>query len=242
MVLERDPRSILDAHEAWCRAGQPWWGRARTVANADLRGADLSNRQLVRVHLVCVDLRDANLEGTTLAMAKLEDVRLDGARLMGSHWHLAELDRVHWAGADLTRANLSSGRFRRGQAEAAILRDTNLVKSFWDDCDVARADFTGSNAIRAEFRNTRLTGSNWTRTRHVKSMFDGCNLRDVCLAEARLERVSITGSLVAGMHGPVVELEGLSTRDLDDGTPEVGSPATREQQLVARLRGTAPGP
>jgi uncharacterized protein YjbI with pentapeptide repeats len=242
MVLERDPQGILAAHEAWCRAGQPWWGRAGTVANADLRGADLSNRQLVRVRLVRVDLRNANLKGTTLSMAKLEDVRLEGARLVGSNWHLAELDRVNLAGADLTRANLSSGRFRHGQAEAAILRDANLVKSFWDDWDVTRADFTGSNAIRAEFRNTRLTGSNWTRTRHVKSMFDGCDLRDVCLAEATLEHVSVIRSRVAGMHGPVAELQRLSTRDLDDGTQDAGSPAAREERLVARLRGAGSGP
>jgi uncharacterized protein YjbI with pentapeptide repeats len=149
---------------------------------------------------------------------------------------------VNLTGADLTRADLSSGRFRHGRAEAAILRDANLVKSFWDDCDVARADFTGSNAIRAEFRNTRLTGSNWTRTRHIKSMFDGCDLRDVCLAEATLERISILRSRVTGMVGPVAELEGLSTQDLDDDAQDDASPSVREQRLVTRLRGARSHP
>jgi uncharacterized protein YjbI with pentapeptide repeats len=237
MFLEHEPRSILDAHEAWCRAGQPWWGRARTVANADLRGGSLESTACTSAPGVRRPARrQPRGHDTGHGQARGRPSRRSAAG--GSNWHLAELDRVHLVRADLSRANLSSGRFRYSQAEAAIFRDTSLVESFWDSCDVARADFTGSNAIRVEFRNTQLIGSDWTRTRHVKSMFDGCDLRDVCLAKARLERVCVIGSRVAGMHGPVAKLEGLSTRNLDDGTPEVGSPAaTREQQLALACTG-----
>src|SRR5690606_7567592 len=147
--LKRDPLRVLAAHEAWCHAGQPWRARARIVADADLRGADLSGSQLAHVRLARVDLRGANVAGAVFSLARLEDVRLDGARLAGSQWHLAELTRVSIAGADLARANLSSGRFHHVVAAGAVLHDANLVKSCWDDCDLAQADFTGSSMIRA---------------------------------------------------------------------------------------------
>lgn len=236
MIFERDPYRILAAHEEWCRAGQPRWKKPRVLADADLRGADLSNQTLVHLRLVRVDLREANLSGVILSLAKLEDVLLDGARMTGSHWHLAELERVSLARADLTRANLSSGTFRQVQAQGAILHEADLVKSSWYDSDLTQADFTGSNAIRAELSNCRLTGSNWTRTRHVKSMFDGCDMRDVCLAESTLERVFVTSSRVAGIHGPVAALQGLSARDLDDGTPGGELVPVSEGTLLARLR------
>ncbi|MGH3936201.1 MAG: metallophosphoesterase, partial [Pseudonocardiaceae bacterium] len=70
----------------------------RDLRNANLRGADLHGMRLVDTNFAGADLRDANLTGVRMVRGTLA-----GARLVGSRWHRAALLDVSGLG-DLTAA------------------------------------------------------------------------------------------------------------------------------------------
>lgn len=65
--------------------------RLPSLADLDLRGADLREADLFRADLRRTDLRDADLRGAMLAEADLS-----GAILLGARWDEAELSEVSW--------------------------------------------------------------------------------------------------------------------------------------------------
>ncbi len=102
------------------------------VPGADLRGVDLSKRNLAGI-----DLRRADLQGADLRRCILRDADLRGAKL-----DKADLRHAHLDGADLTGAGLDDADLRR-----ALL---------------ARACFAGASLRGARLSGTAVTGANFT--------------------------------------------------------------------------------
>jgi hypothetical protein len=72
-----------------------------TVEDANLRGADLIDANLIGADLIGANLRDADLRGADLIGANLRDADLRGANLIDANLRGADL-----RGADLIDANL----------------------------------------------------------------------------------------------------------------------------------------
>jgi uncharacterized protein YjbI with pentapeptide repeats len=103
------------------------WPHTR-CPGADLRGADLSARNLAGA-----DLRGAKLAGADLRVANLAGANLDGANL---------------AGARLNKINAPTATFRGANFSGADLEFARVMR-----CDFSDADFTGANLemVRAAF-------------------------------------------------------------------------------------------
>lgn len=121
---------------------------------ADLGGAWLRDAQLEGATLAEADLSGAHLEGVDLAgvdlqAADLRDAWLHGARLAGVNLARAKLSAAHLRGADLTGLDL-----RDFDLSGAWLPDARLV-----DTDLAGADLSGAHLEGADLSGSRLDGA-----------------------------------------------------------------------------------
>src|SRR5712692_6258052 len=91
--------SLLTAHEGWSR-GEPEGGRL-VLRDADLRGLDLSGRNLDHAELTGVDLSGGNLRGAGFDSAKLTRVRFYRADISEASFSSAILEDVDFADAAL---------------------------------------------------------------------------------------------------------------------------------------------
>lgn len=114
-----DLKQILDQHAAWLHD-------PNTGARADLRGADLSE-----VNLVDACLREANLHGADLRDADLRWADLRGADLRG-----ADLGETDLRGAKLQGADLSDAYFGRTYLIGANLSDAKLDRTKLDGVNI----------------------------------------------------------------------------------------------------------
>lgn len=94
-----------------------------SLADADLRGANLTGARLRRAKLVGADLRGATLAGARLAYAKLSRADLRGVDLSRATLASADLSDADLTGADLTRATLGSANLGGVDLRGADLTD-----------------------------------------------------------------------------------------------------------------------
>ncbi len=93
-------------------------------------GQDFSGKDLIRAEFTSVTLKDANFTNADLRGALFNGVLLDGANLHGS---------------DFSSGIAYVTRFKNVNLSDAILADTNMLRSTFDNVDVTGADF--SNAL-----------------------------------------------------------------------------------------------
>ncbi|MCU0535343.1 MAG: pentapeptide repeat-containing protein [Hydrococcus sp. Prado102] len=103
------------------------------LGGRNFQNIDLSNAELIGVHLSNVNLIGANLKG-----AKLKNAVLEGAKLIA---------------ANLTNADLTGANLKNAKLIGAILRGTNLRNVDLKGADLSEADLTGAILDR-----TKLTG------------------------------------------------------------------------------------
>ena len=140
-------------------------------------GADLARHDLSMMDLSDADLSHADLTGADLSHNNIAGANLSHAVLVGADISLSTLRGANLEGANLEGANLrstSSG----GIIGVPLLLPTKfrLVRGYLvgPGCDLSDADLT----------NADLTGADLTATEMVN-----VNLEQVCLADARLNRV-----------------------------------------------------
>jgi uncharacterized protein YjbI with pentapeptide repeats len=109
------------------------------LAGANLREADLSRMNLLRVDLSGADLREADL-----SRANLRAGNLSGADLRGAQLYRANLNRANLTQADLTGANLYRVYLSRTDLRRANLRGAELGLSTVVSSDVDGAHLTGA--------------------------------------------------------------------------------------------------
>jgi len=114
-------------------------------SNADLRGQNFSNS-----NLVSVDFSNANLEGADFSGAKLLGVDLSNANLIGANFKGAALQ-----GVDLGNAEL----------QKACLVNATLAGVDFSNADLSNAVLTGSKNLGSDFGNANTAGTVWKGTR-----------------------------------------------------------------------------
>ena len=119
-------KKILDQHKLWiennCRQGE----------RADLRGAILTDANLICADLYCADLTGADLTGADLRSAdltgaNLRSANLTGANLIGANLGVANLEGANLYNANLEGANLVGANLNRADLTGAILPDISWI-------------------------------------------------------------------------------------------------------------------
>ncbi|GBO54996.1 hypothetical protein APA_3047 [Pseudanabaena sp. lw0831] len=90
---------------------------------------DFSGKNLIRAEFTSITLKDANFTNADLRGALFNGVLLDGANLHGS---------------DFSSGIAYVTRFKNVDLSDAILADTNMLRSTFDNVDVTGADFTNA--------------------------------------------------------------------------------------------------
>jgi uncharacterized protein YjbI with pentapeptide repeats len=116
------------------------------LIQADLAGADLSER-----YLEGADLRGTNLTGATLQATYLEGAHLNRARLERAYLSRARLDGVNFSHANLKGADLSDASLINTNLRYADLRGASLKGA-----DLTEASLTGAKLINASLREANL--------------------------------------------------------------------------------------
>ncbi len=126
--------------------------RAAVTAGVSLRGADLSEADLIGADLRGANLSEANLCGADLSWANLSGANLSGASLSWANLSGANLSEANLRSACLTRASLSGANLRACDLSGCDLREANLREANLRACDLSGCDLSGANLTRANLR------------------------------------------------------------------------------------------
>lgn len=123
----------------------------------NLRGADLSNKNLAYKNLRNADLSDAilfraNLAGTDLSDAKLYNTDLSNANLSG-----ADLSNSDLTGSVLYNANLSYSDLSYADLSCANLSNATLLSADLSNADLSCANLFNANLLGVDSSNANLT-------------------------------------------------------------------------------------
>jgi uncharacterized protein YjbI with pentapeptide repeats len=196
------------------QAALPWWSpdtEGVNLRDADLRGAHLSLAKLQHA-----DLRGANLSGAVLRGADLSGADLERANLGG-----ADLAGASLRGAALGEADCQKALFEDARLERAVLRFANLAGATLEAADLGHADlwgarFEGAVLTRADLRGatlkeTDLRGADLTQVQLQGALLEQANLSRACLRGADF-RGAILGT--ANLEGAVLADTRLQGADL----------------------------
>jgi len=138
---------------------------------------DLSNANLIKMHLPNVDFRGADLGDAKLSHADLTGARLRSARLCGAELYYAKL-----SGAKLPGADLSGARLNGAQITRADLLGVNLEHAFIQRANLQEANLFGANLMFSDMSHSDLTEADLTEAK-----LNGAKVCYADLTEARLE-------------------------------------------------------
>ena len=135
------------------------------LSKAMFHHANLSNVRFVNTDLTEASFRDADLSKAWLyeAMfpgADLSSANLSGAMLQGAEMVKMNLHNVSLPGANLGRANLSESILQDAKLANAWLEHANLSGATFLRADLSRARLDRADLTSAEFLDANLTGAN----------------------------------------------------------------------------------
>jgi len=167
---------------------------------ADLRGQDLSRRDLRGV-----DLRGACLDGAILTRANLRGCDLTGASLQGTVLFRADftdavlrecnLDQLNAAeavleGADLSDATVHEAYFKGARLARARMDRVRGHYVGFPESDLTELSMTEAELSDADFRQARLESANLRGTLLHKALFLEAKAERVCLDGAKLDHAN----------------------------------------------------
>jgi uncharacterized protein YjbI with pentapeptide repeats len=156
----------------------------------DCNFASQSADDLLFEHVSCTR---GSFNNTSLTLAQLFDVRLDGCDLAGAEWEKAHLRRVELSGCRLVGLRLSD----------SSLEDMQIVKSnaelarFWS-CSFKAARFDHCVLREASFDGSDLSGV----------IFHNCDLSEADLRNTKLKGADLRGSTITGVQVGIKEIQG----------------------------------
>ena len=146
----------------------------------------------------------ANLRGTTLTHAYLNDANLSGASLSaawlsGAYLTRADLSNAHLImaylnDADLTRVNLSGACLTRADLTRVSLSGAWLIGADLLYADLSDAQLIGAHLRGAHLTDANLTGANLTDADLSGADLSGANLTDADLTNAHMENCKLDGA------------------------------------------------
>lgn len=140
--------------------------RPQEIWRLDLRGNDLSGK---------------NLAGVSLRDAKLAATRFDESILVGADLSRSDLSFASVMGADLQGATLEYAQSRSANYSTSRMEISNLSRSFlvgatFDDCNLSFARLKWATLIGARLRNANLTGADLMGAQIDLADLSGANL------------------------------------------------------------------
>lgn len=140
--FEREEAFVRDSIISVIRENSTRW---MTIQTEWIRDGRIHYNTRIRLNLSSARLRNADLSGATLTLAKLEDTDLEEANLTA----------VFLNRADLTGAKLVKARLKR-----CTLEHANLLWANFGDADLTEARLVDANLDRASFRGAQLDAAN----------------------------------------------------------------------------------
>jgi uncharacterized protein YjbI with pentapeptide repeats len=183
------------------RQGAKAWNKWReeNPEHKDLRKANLSGANLRGADLSWKDLHEANLSGADLSGADLSEANLSGANLSRANLLGAIL-----SGADLSGANLLG----------AILSGADLSGKDLSGANLRGAILSGADLSRANLCGTDLSGADLSRANLNEADLSGADLSEAVLIETNLEGATLTGCKIYGISAWDLKLEGARQNDM----------------------------
>lgn len=186
--------------------------RQAILNGESLAGRDLSGADLSGFDLNGTDLRGAILTRANMSGTRLEDARLDGANLTEAELSLASFDGCSLREADLTSVRAHRVRMHGCDLEGAIVAVSFLREARFSSCRFPRADLRESDLGEADFRGCTLDEAD----------LSAATLEGACFQESSL----VDAWLEGGVKARGVRLDGCNAallRASDEGDFEEAS-------------------
>lgn len=211
-----DREKVLAKHRHWLDTNKQD-GKQGDFADANLRSADFSRKNLREFYFRGCDLQGADLQEANLQEAYLARANLKGANLYGANLQEALLIRANLQRVDLQGANLQRAILNRANMEGAYLFRANFQKAELNCTDLQRANLSGSdlrgaNLFTANLQGALLKGSCLQEADLQEANFCGANLNGANLERAYLKRATFGPPKEFGEGQP----EGLAAANLTD--------------------------
>jgi uncharacterized protein YjbI with pentapeptide repeats len=154
---------------------------------------------------------------TSLTLAQLFDVRLDGCDLAGAEWEKAHLRRVELSGCRLVGLRLSDSSLEdlqiiKSNAELARFWSCSFKAARFDHCVLREASFDGSDLSGVIFRDCDLSQADLRNTKLKAADLRGATINGVRVGIKDLQGAIVTSSqaiYLAGLLGLTVQEEDL---------------------------------
>jgi uncharacterized protein YjbI with pentapeptide repeats len=186
---------------------------------ADLVGADFSNKDLSNINLSKASLEnaqfyksiltEANFHFAYLNNANLNRAILRQANLQKACLHKAKLQEATLDQAKLQQANLIKTDLTEASLSKANLSEANLSEADLTEANLSGANLSGADLSHVKFEHTNLTDANLNRAKLGK---DGIDLRKVNLENAELKEMEPDYEILK-LHTLEKEVEELATSD-----------------------------
>lgn len=171
------------------------------------------------------NLRGANLSDRDLTGINLDDADLDFARLTSANLTEATLNRADMLKADLSPTPLEPGTSRMvptnltdAKLVGARLHDAALVYAQFVRADLTNAQLWWADAYGANFFNATLVRTEITEARLFRTGFRKANLTGAYLSESHTIKTSFVGATLVGCN-----VYGVSAWDVDlNGATQAG--------------------
>jgi uncharacterized protein YjbI with pentapeptide repeats len=170
-------------------------GRAN-LCNANLRGvqlneADLVGAELNKANLSYAQLNKADLVGAELNKANLSYAQLNKADLVGAELNKADLGGVqlneaNLFGAQLNKANLPGVQLNKANLFGAGLNKANLFGAQLNKANLRGVHLNEADLVGAELNKADLVGAELNKANLSYAQLNKADLRRVQLSEANL--------------------------------------------------------
>lgn len=153
-------------------------------------------------------LRNAKLDGLSLANRNLFDVDMTGASLVGADLHGANLTHVKLSGADLRDCNLRNARLERADLRGASFKGANLAYATLDNADLGSATMVaegkaahpGAAGDGVDFSNCSLRNASFGNAKLDKANFSDALLQGAVFRGAALANAEFRGAVLLGVN------------------------------------------
>jgi hypothetical protein len=108
------------------------------------------------------------LVGVDVSDAFLQQVDLNGAKLLRANFRSADIRGGSFVGSQLEFADLTSANLRNADLRSVDLRNANLQDADLFEADLRQADLTGAHLSKTDLRNVDLRGAKWQEIADVK--------------------------------------------------------------------------
>ena len=170
-ALEREGDFRLDLRGANLSEAQ--------ILDADLSKAMFHRSNLSSVNFANTDLTDAFFVDADLSKARFHDVNFTGTRLWSANLSEAMLQGAEMARMSFDNTSLCGANLRRANLSGAIFQDARVANAWLDSANLSGATFLRADLSRARLVRVDLTGAEFLDTDLTSANIDEANLSGV---------------------------------------------------------------